>query len=451
MIGPDVLGNIIAAASDISVVISDLGEVLSVLVNPAHSATDTLGGWQGREFRSMLTSESVEKFDARLAELNAGNTSPRPLELNHLPETGLAYPLRYSFHTIGPDGAILLLGRDLKPVAQMQQQLVETQMALERDYEHQREISTRMKVLMETTRDAVVFVNAQTGKIAELNGKAARLLNGTVDEISGSPLSKWIGQETGPLDLVAMSANAQDEDAGPISITVRAGKQIVKMRPIAFRAAGERLVLCRFDQDSADEGLNDDSIRLSQLFEQTSDGLVFCDRTGRVTAANAAFLSMADLDGINVIRGRPLSDFLVRGAVDLKVLLDNASRNGRIKSFATRLSSPFGDEIAVEVSAVHLADPKHPGFGLILRDAPRVDPGQTTQSGTPVRPARDLVGATTLKEIVAETTDVIEKMCIETALELTDDNRVAAAEMLGLSRQSLYVKLRKYALLARED
>lgn len=61
------------------------------------------------------------------------------------------------------------------------------------------------------------------------------------------------------------------------------------------------------------------------------------------------------------------------------------------------------------------------------------------------------MGATTLKEIVAETTDVIEKMCIETALELTDDNRVAAAEMLGLSRQSLYVKLRKYALLARED
>ena len=32
-------------------------------------------------------------------------------------------------------------------------------------------------------------------------------------------------------------------------------------------------------------------------------------------------------------------------------------------------------------------------------------------------------------------------MCIETAVELTRNNRVAAAEMLGLSRQSLYVKL----------
>ena len=32
-------------------------------------------------------------------------------------------------------------------------------------------------------------------------------------------------------------------------------------------------------------------------------------------------------------------------------------------------------------------------------------------------------------------------------MELTDNNRVAAAEMLGLSRQSLYFKLRKYGLL----
>ena len=59
----------------------------------------------------------------------------------------------------------------------------------------------------------------------------------------------------------------------------------------------------------------------------------------------------------------------------------------------------------------------------------------------------DLVGASPLKDIVAATTDVIEKMCIETAVELTRNNRVAAAEMLGLSRQSLYVKLRKYNLL----
>ena len=51
-----------------------------------------------------------------------------------------------------------------------------------------------------------------------------------------------------------------------------------------------------------------------------------------------------------------------------------------------------------------------------------------------------------MKDIVGETTDLIEQLCIEAALELTRDNRAAAAEMLGMSRQSLYVKLRRYGL-----
>ena len=40
-------------------------------------------------------------------------------------------------------------------------------------------------------------------------------------------------------------------------------------------------------------------------------------------------------------------------------------------------------------------------------------------------------------------------MCIEAALELTGNNRAAAAGLLSLSRQSLYVKLRKFGLLAK--
>ena len=57
-----------------------------------------------------------------------------------------------------------------------------------------------------------------------------------------------------------------------------------------------------------------------------------------------------------------------------------------------------------------------------------------------------LVGRVALKELVRETTDVIERLCIEAALELTGDNRASAAEMLGLSRQSLYSKLRRFGL-----
>lgn len=51
-----------------------------------------------------------------------------------------------------------------------------------------------------------------------------------------------------------------------------------------------------------------------------------------------------------------------------------------------------------------------------------------------------------MKDLVREATEVIERLSIEAALELTNDNRASAAEMLGLSRQSLYVKLRRYRI-----
>jgi DNA-binding NtrC family response regulator len=91
-----------------------------------------------------------------------------------------------------------------------------------------------------------------------------------------------------------------------------------------------------------------------------------------------------------------------------------------------------------------------PVFALVLRDTSRVDHARadTQQLGeVDIQSVIELIGSQSLRDIVAKTTDVVEKMCIETAVELTSNNRVAAAEMLGLSRQSLYVKLRKYGLL----
>ena len=93
---------------------------------------------------------------------------------------------------------------------------------------------------------------------------------------------------------------------------------------------------------------------------------------------------------------------------------------------------------------------------FVIRDASRAEALRSPGVGVgvsdgAVKSVMELVGSATLKDIVAETTDVVEKMCIETAVELTRNNRVAAAEMLGLSRQSLYVKLRKYGLLSKSD
>ena len=131
------------------------------------------------------------------------------------------------------------------------------------------------------------------------------------------------------------------------------------------------------------------------------------------------------------------------------MLLDNARRARQLRMYATRILNEFKGEVAVEISATFLSDRPKPGFGLVIRDASRAEmlrqPGFTAGEDG-MRSVMELVGSSTLKDIVAETTDVVEKMCIQTAVDLTRNNRVAAAEMLGLSRQSLYVKLRKFGL-----
>jgi DNA-binding NtrC family response regulator len=62
-----------------------------------------------------------------------------------------------------------------------------------------------------------------------------------------------------------------------------------------------------------------------------------------------------------------------------------------------------------------------------------------------------LVGKVSLPELVRDTSDIVERHFIEAALELTGGNRTSAAEVLGVSRQSLYVKLRRYGYEAKES
>jgi DNA-binding NtrC family response regulator len=58
----------------------------------------------------------------------------------------------------------------------------------------------------------------------------------------------------------------------------------------------------------------------------------------------------------------------------------------------------------------------------------------------------DKLGKAPLKSLVNETVGLVERHYIEAALETTDGNRSAAAKMLGLSRQSLYMKLARYGI-----
>jgi transcriptional regulator PpsR len=221
------------------------------------------------------------------------------------------------------------------------------------------------------------------------------------------------------------------------------------------------MMVCRIEGQNAETAsgrprMSDELSRnLNAFFRSGAEAIVFTNRAGLVKSASDGFLEMVEAADATDVKGRSFGDFMSRGGVDLRVLTENAARAGQMRSYATTMQGTFGAQVAAEVSVTYLADDTAPAYVFVIRDVSRSDTGRSGTASTASltgpdesgRSVVDLVGAATLKNIVAETTDVIEKMCIETAVELTGNNRVAAAEMLGLSRQSLYVKLRKYGLL----
>lgn len=456
LIAPEMLGDIIAALADIALVIDDTGIISSVITNPATSAFDDLSYWQDRDVRTILRVESIPKFDRTLKAFLEGTPSAQPTQLNHSDDVNeWGFPVSYTLHRIGPDGSILMLGHDLRPISEMQQQLVKAQMALEQDYEQQREYDTRFRVLMESSRDAVVFVSLGSGRIIEANSMAARMLNREKNEIVGAGFAQeFDGRRKGEL-LDALQASAMAEGPTNVSVQTRKGHKTLRLHPTLFRASGERMMLCRIEQAEGEGNASGDLPQgLLGLFNQGADAIAFTNADGDLVSVNEAFLELTNAAHALNVKGRSLGDYLQRGQVDLRVLLENAARAGHIRLYSTKMAGDFGAPRTVEISATYLSDLEHPGYAFILRDAGRADAVRVSPAPAGeenVKSVMELVGSATLKEIVAETTDVVERMCIETAVELTSNNRVAAAEMLGLSRQSLYVKLRKYDLLNKND
>ncbi|MBZ4021386.1 transcriptional regulator PpsR [Rhodobacter sp. TJ_12] len=449
---PALLADIVTSACDIALVVTQDGVVDLVLTNPQLGPSDRFAQWQGRALSALFSPESYQKLQTRL-ETELDPHRPMVLELTHLCET-IQFPIRYTLTRTDDDGRVLMIGRDMRPIAEVQQQLVKAQLALERDYEAQRELETRYRVLMEANPAPLVMVSMSTARIVDLNASAATLIGATRAELIDAPVANELeGRRKGEF-LEALAKVAADDPLASLDLTIRRSKRKVAVSATLFRAAGDRLLLCRLGQSEAARPRNDDVGELAErLFHKGIDAMVFLEADGTIRAANDAFLYLTDAGSTSMVQGRSFADFLSRGTIDLNVMLDNVKRIGHLRHYVTRLNTDFSGQVSVELSATLFSERATPTIALVIRDsnladATRILPGVTSNEG--LRNVMQMVGYATLRDIVAETTEIIEKMCIETALELTGNNRVAAAELLSLSRQSLYVKLRKFGLLSKE-
>jgi transcriptional regulator PpsR len=447
-LNPDEVAHIVQASADISLTLNRDGVIQSIAFGNPDLRSPSLESWVGKNWLDVVTSESRPKIQALLQDANETSLS-RFRQIN-VPSPGSAdLPLLCATLKVGSTGQIIALARDLREISLLQQRLVDAQQAIERDYTRLRQLETRYRVLFEMASEAVIVLDANTFKVIEANPRAADLLGDSVKKLSGRLLMDYLTKGDRIQVQSLLSKVAYTSTVAELNTSILSGQEVY-LSAAPFRNENQSLILITLKRTGELIDRDDSNAQslVIQALENAPDGFIVTNSAGKILTANQAFLRLIMSDKLEQILNEPLDRWLERSSVDLRVMLSNLHEKGSIKLFATSIRDSFGTLHPVEISAVSVPYP-HACLGFTIREVgsrirSKIQPEESiTRSSEELT---QLVGRLPLKEIINETTDLIEQLCIKAALDLTRGNRVSASEMLGLSRQSLYIKLRKYNL-----
>ncbi len=446
-------GKLITVASDVALIVSDAeqGVIRDVSFGSDELAVDLASDWVGKTWVETVTPDSRHKVEALLRDSKSAGM-PRWRMVNHRAENGADLPVLYAALRVNDGGQVVAFGRSMRPMATLQQQLVSAQQSMEREYMKLRQAEARHRLLFQVSTEAVLIVDATSRKIIEANPAAGTLLGEVNKRLVGRIFPEGFDAESNQAIqglLGAVRATGRTD-----TVRVRAADAVRTFSAAASLFREERssfflIRLASLDGVPSAIAAPKHKSKVLEIVASAPEGFVVTDLDGRIQFANRAFLDLAQLATEEQSRNESLERWLGRPGVDFNLLTAQLREHGSLRLFATQLRGEFGSSVDVEICAVSVVDGEDPCLGFTIRDVgQRVTFDRQVSRDKPrsVAQLTELVGRVPLKDLVRESTDMIEKLCIEAALEITGDNRASAAEILGLSRQSLYAKLRRYGL-----
>ena len=448
-IDPETAAALIVSSSDVALVMDSEGVIRDVAFGNEELGREAYRNWIGRRWTDTVTIESKPKIEEMIKESRNLQVS-RWRQVNHPAAQGPDVPVRYSAIRYSKDRRIVAVGRDLRAMATLQQRLAEAQQAMEREYTRIRDSEKRYRLLFQLAAEAVVIVDAANQRIIEANPAAAALLGKEARKLVGAGFADLFDGASRQAAQSFMAALRVAPRVDNVHVKMAEDKESLLLSGSLFRQENESHLLILLSLLNARGAVaSTDQGDLSRIVEKMPDAFVVTDPERRVLTANSAFVDLTQAANEEQVRGQSIERWLGRPGVDIDVLFANLRNHGFVRHFSTILRGEFGASEDVEITAVSVTDGDRPCIGFTIRSSGwRVGKERLGGRELPrtVEQFTDLVGRVPLKNLVRETTDLIERLCIEAALELTRDNRASAADMLGLSRQGLYAKLRRYGL-----
>ncbi len=420
----------------------DKDGVIQNVVRAKSLAKEPLDAWLGRRWGEMMEPAIDDGALQKIEDVRLGGDSSCFQVRQRFP-SGRELAMEYTTFSLGKKAGFVAIGRSLEAIGELQSRLQLAQEARERDYWKKREIETRYRMLFDATSEAVVLVSVSDLRVVEANLCATKNL----DLAPGAPfLARLDDRDRRVLD--EMLAKTREEGRAP-GVVLRATPfgELWSLRASLMNAESGALYLCQLtpmrDPGAADRA---DGFSMRTFVDRMPDGFVVVDRDGVVQAANDAFLDLVQIGSEATAIGRKLTRWLSSPGADANLVIALVQKHGEVRRFQTTIDGELGQSIAVEVSAIGNDASQPSYFGLLIRDSGH----RRATAEAPPRAVADASVAVddfdnrTLEQIVKMTTETIERKAIARALERFRGNRTVAARHLGLSRQSLHAKLKKY-------
>ncbi len=413
-LGADALSVLATANSDVTVVIGRDSRVVDVAYRDKGLKAWDVEDWVGKPWMDTVTVESRDKIEEMLQE-SAKEPTTRPRQVNHPSKNGRDLPVGYRLVSLSGWPHRVALGTDLRPMAEMQQRLIRSQIEMEKDYRKLRDIESRYRILFHLAIEPLVVVESQTLKILDANEGAARLVDKPVKRLVGTSVSTIFAKADQPMVMDVLSSLGARARADVFRARPVTGDIHMEVRVTPFREYGRtNLLVCLAHEEpaAAQEGSSLDATMLSMI-DSLPEGVVIIAGDGRVVQANPAFLDLIRVVSIDRVEGRGLDHWLGGSSVDLQVLMSNLREHGTVRRFASVVRDELGGSDAVEVSATRIDTPETTLYGFTLREQARGDATAAGGVGLPgtAIPFTDLVGRVPLKDLVRDNADIIERLC----------------------------------------
>ncbi len=442
----ELTANLTLAAADLAIVVDHDDVIVDVAYDDPALSKEPVPSWVGRTWTETVTAESQAKIKTLLEEARSGQLA-QSREINHTRPDPLDLPVRYRAAPLKAKGMVIALGTDLRPLSRQQQQLVDAQIKMEQDYAKMRQAEARFRLVFQLASEAIIVADAGRDSVVDANAAALELLGKALDRLNGQKLASLFNSVHWSSLTDLLGAVRTGSKPSETMMELSTGRQVrVTVSMVNISGTAQFLVRLRPEQP-AHGAVSDD--RITRAVEALPDGFVVTDKSGQILIANNAFADIVGLvnpgDGV----GAKLERWLGRSQIDADVMFKNLHEHGALRNFETMLRDEYGSIEEIEVTAVAVSNGDLPCYGFLIRRFGGTLRAHVEELLPDIQSAnrlKQLIGRVSLKELVRQSTDMIEKLCIEAALDLTQNNRASAAEMLGVSRQSFYQKLNRYGI-----